>query len=62
MFDLREKEEISQGRRIIRVTTTSGLRGVSDQVRSNLDYYKQGKRVFDLDGTLLSQNTGVGNI
>lgn len=62
MFDLREKEEISQGRRIIRVTTSSGLRGVSDQVRSNLDYYKQGKRVFDLDGTLLSQNTGVGNI
>ena len=62
MFDLREKEEISQGRRIIRVTTSSGLRGVSDQVRSNLDYYKQGKRIFDLDGTLLSQNTGVGNV
>ena len=62
MFDLREKEEISQGRRIIRVTTSSGLRGTTDQVRSNLDYYKQGKRIFDLDGTLLSQNTGVGDI
>jgi hypothetical protein len=62
MFDLREKEEISQGRRIIRVTTSSGLRGTSDQVRSNLDYYKQGKRIFDLDGTLITHQTGVGSV
>lgn len=60
--DLREKEEISQGRRIIRVTTSIGLRGVTDQVRSNLDLYSSGKRVFDLDGTLMSQNTGVGDV
>ena len=59
--DLREKEEISQGRRIIRVTTNVGLRGVSDQVRSNLDLYSSGKRIFDLDGTLMSKNTGWGN-
>ena len=62
MFDLREKEEINQGRRIIRVTTSSGLRGTTDQVRSNLDYYKQGKRIFDLDGTLITYQTGVGSI
>ena len=62
MFVLREKEEISQGRRIIRVTTSSGLRGTSDQVRSNLDYYKQGKRIFDLDGTLITHQTGVGSV
>ena len=59
--DLREKEEISQGRRIIRVTTNVGLRGVTDQVRSNLDLYSSGKRIFDLDGTLMSKNTGWGN-
>tara|TARA_R110002020_G_scaffold230341_3_gene441211 strand:- start:1770 stop:2597 length:828 start_codon:yes stop_codon:yes gene_type:complete len=59
--DLRQKEEISQGRRIIRVTTSVGLRGVTDQVRSNLDLYSSGKRIFDLDGTLMSKNTGWGN-
>ena len=60
--DLRVKEEISQGRRIVRVTTSSGLRGVTDQVRSNLDWYANGKRIFDLDGTLMTQNTGVGDV
>jgi len=59
--DLREKEEITQGRRIIRVTTNIGLRGVTDQVRSNLDLYSSGKRIFDLDGTLMTKNTGWGN-
>lgn len=60
-IDLREKEEISQGRRIVRVTTVSGLRGPS-QVRSNLDLYKQGQRLFDIDGSLIAKNTGVGKV
>ena len=62
VFDLREKEDITQGRRTIRVTTSSALRGTDNQVRSNLDMIANGKRIFDLDGTLMTQNTGVGSV
>jgi len=62
VFDLKEKEDITQGRRTIRVTTSSALRGTDNKVRSNLDILANGKRVFDLDGTLMTQNTGVGSV
>ena len=62
VFDLKEKEDIAQGRRTIRVTTSSALRGTDNKVRSNLDIIANGKRVFDLDGTLITQNTGVGSV
>ncbi len=62
MFDLREKEDITQGRRTIRVTTSSNLRGKQAQVRSNLDLIANGERIFDLDGTLMTQSTGVGDV
>ena len=62
VFDLKEKEDITQGRRTIRVTTSSALRGTSNNVRSNLDIIANGQRVFDLDGTLITQNTGVGSV
>ena len=61
LMELDRKEEISTGRRIVRVTTNSNLRGVG-QARSNLDYYKNGQRIFDLDGQLLSKNIGVGDV
>ena len=62
VFDLKEKEDIAQGRRTIRVTTSSALRGTDNKVRSNLDIIANGKRVFDLDGTLITQNTGAGSV
>ena len=62
VFDLKEKEDITQGRRTIRVTTSSALRGTSNNVRSNLDIIANGQRVFDLDGTLITQNTGAGSV
>ena len=62
VFDQKEKEDITQGRRTIRVTTSSALRGTDNQVRSNLDIIANGQRVFDLDGTLITQNTGAGSV
>jgi len=61
LLDLTQKEDISQGRRVIRVTTNSGLRGTG-QVASSLDSYKRGIRVFDLDGHMMSKNIGVGEV
>ena len=57
----KEKEEITQGRRELRVTTMSGLRGPTDQVRSNQDFIKEGIRLTDLD-QVLAKNIGVANI
>ena len=62
VFDLKEKEDITQGRRTIRGTTSTAVRGTSINVRSNLDIIANGQRVFDLDGTLITQNTGVGSV
>ena len=62
MIDLREKSDISQGRRIVRVTTSSSLRGTDSQARSSLDIYKSGQRVFDMDGTFMIKNTGVAEV
>lgn len=56
-----EKAEITAGRRVIRVTSISNLRGTEANVRSNLDYVKSGIRVYDLNG-VLSKNVGVGTI
>lgn len=61
LTNLSEKAEISAGRRVIRVTTISGLRGDDAQVRSNLDYVKSGVRIYDFNG-VLSKNVGVGTI
>jgi hypothetical protein len=62
MIDLGEKSDINQGRRIVRVTSSSSLRGTDSQVRSSLDVYKSGQRVFDMDGTLMVKNPGVGDV
>jgi len=62
MMDLSQKSDINQGRRIVRVTSSSNLRGTDSQVRSSLDVYKSGQRVFDMDGTFMVKNTGVGTI
>jgi len=57
VISLRDKQEISFGRRIVRVTTISSQRGSTSQVRSNLDYVKNGVEVFDINGVL---NKGIG--
>ncbi len=62
MIDLGEKADINQGRRIVRVTSATSLRGTDSQVRSSLDVYKSGQRVFDMDGTMMVKNTGVGDV
>jgi len=62
MMDLSQKSDINQGRRIVRVTSSSNLRGTDSQVRSSLDVYKSGQRVFDMDGTMMVKNTGVGDV
>ena len=56
-----EKQEISHGRRIVRVTSISSQRGTNAQVRSNLDYVKSGVDVFDVNGTF-NKDIGVGSI
>lgn len=62
MIDLNDKSDINQGRRIVRVTTATSLRGTDSQVRSSLDVYKSGQRVYDMDGQNMVKNTGVGEI
>jgi len=62
MMDLSQKSDINQGRRIVRVTSSSNLRGTDSQVRSSLDVYKSGQRIFDMDGSFMVKNTGVGTI
>jgi hypothetical protein len=58
---LADKQEITFGRRVVRVTTISSQRGTSSQVRSNLDYVKTGVEVFDINGTF-NKGMGVGTI
>jgi hypothetical protein len=62
MIDLNDKSDINQGRRIVRVTTATSLRGTDSQVRSSLDVYKSGQRIYDMDGQNMVKNTGVGEI
>ena len=62
MIDLNDKSDINQGRRIVRVTTATSLRGTDSQVRSSLDIYKSGQRIYDMDGQNMVKNTGVGEI
>ncbi len=57
LSSLKEKAEITFGRRIVRVTTISSQRGGTSQVRSNLDYVKNGVDTFDINGTF---NKGIG--
>ena len=57
LTSLKEKAEIAQGKRTFRVTTIAGLTGESTQVRSNLDYIKNGILIYDIDGQL---NKGIG--
>jgi len=61
LMSLAEKQEISFGRRTVRVTTISSQRGTNSQVRSNLDYVKRGIDVFDVNGTF-NKNIGAGTI
>ena len=56
-----DKQEITFGRRVVRVTTIDSQRGTSSQVRSNLDYVKTGVEVFDINGTF-NKGMGVGTI
>jgi len=58
---LADKQEITFGRRVVRVTTIDSQRGTSSQVRSNLDYVKTGVEVFDINGTF-NKGMGVGTI
>lgn len=61
LSSLQEKAEITAGRRVIRVTTTSGLRGDSSQVRSSYDVIKKGIRIYDLNGQM-AKGIGLGTI
>ncbi len=58
---LKEKSEINFGNRIIRVTTIGSQRGGNSQVRSNLDYIKNGVDIFDVNGAL-HKGIGAGTI
>jgi hypothetical protein len=56
MTSLEEKAEIRAGRRVIRVTTISGLRGITNQQFSNLDLLKHNIAPYDLNGVAASRN------
>jgi hypothetical protein len=55
LTSLEEKAEIRAGRRTIRVTTISGLRGITNQQFSNLDMLKYGTAPYDLNGVASSR-------
>jgi len=57
LSSLKEKAEITFGRRIVRITTIGNQRGTDSQVRSNLDYVKNGVNIFDVNGVF---NKGIG--
>jgi len=50
MTSLEDKKEIRAGRRVVRVTTIAGLRGITNQQFSNLDMLKYGTAPYDLNG------------
>jgi hypothetical protein len=56
LTSLEEKAEIRAGRRVIRVTTIAGLRGITNQQFSNLDMLKQGIAPYDLNGAAVARN------
>ena len=53
---LETKQEIRAGRRVIRTTTISGLRGITQQTFSNLDLLKHGIAPYDLNGHAAARN------
>ena len=56
LTSLEEKSEIRAGRRVIRVTTIAGLRGITNQQFSNLDMLKHGIAPYDLNGVAAARN------
>lgn len=56
LTSLEEKMEIRAGRRIIRTTTISGIRGATQQQFSTLDQLKHGIAPYDLNGSAAARN------
>ena len=50
MTSLEDKAEIRAGRRVVRVTTIAGIRGITNQQFSNLDQLHHGIAPYDLNG------------
>jgi len=56
LTSLADKAEIRAGRRVIRVTTIAGLRGITNQQFSNLDLLKHNIAPYDLNGVAAARN------
>jgi len=57
LTNLKDKQEYSYGKRVVRVTTIGSQRGTNSQSRSNLDYIKNGVDIYDIHGVF---NKGIG--
>jgi len=55
LTSLELKKEIRAGRRVVRVTTIAGIRGITNQQFSNLDMLKYGTAPYDLNGVAASR-------